>query len=330
MEEANDLYLGNHKLERIAQRLKEENEYVRTLKARVLQHLVANACNSQLMEILLDINNDPRRPAYKHYDVLSPGLRNRMPELTPEHSLSGANTIDSIKLYKLEAETTHTPYHLPSPSVLPIDLQDLDNPLGCMTPTHEDEYLSAMDSALDALPLPSIEPNRASNGNAVLDPNVDIRPRHWELPTSEDFAHHHPASVHNWLGRNQPQIAAEKERLKAQDKDGDKTSERGGRSPAPRATPTAATGSKRKAKDKIKKEDIPFENLDDEIGFDPAEEATLGSSKKRKNDDDAYRPKGGRSKGGGSKRKRDRESAGGEAEETSAKKVKKTVPEAED
>lgn len=29
MEEANNLFLGNHKLERIAQRLQEENEYVK-------------------------------------------------------------------------------------------------------------------------------------------------------------------------------------------------------------------------------------------------------------------------------------------------------------
>lgn len=281
------------------------------------------------MEILLDINNDSRRLANKHYNITSPSLRSRVPELTPDDSLSGQPSTSEVSLSKLESEVTHTALNLPSPSILPTDLQESDLGLpGYLTPTHEDEYLSVMDSALDALPLPSIEPHQASNGNAVLDPIVDIRPRHWDLPTAEDFAQTNPVSVHNWLGRHQPQIAAEKERLRLLDK-GDKDSERGAKSPVPgvMGTPATLTGTKRKAKDKIKKEDLPFEGLDDEIGFDPAEEAAYGSSKKRKNDDDAYRPKGGRSKSGGSKRKRDRESIGGEGDVSSAKKMKKAVVE---
>lgn len=287
--------------------------------------------DSQLMEILLDVNDDPRMLTSKHYDITSPSLRARRPELTPDGSHIARRTDPSIKLSDLERDVTHTVPDLPSPSVLPLDLHDTNFPLpGYMLSDREDEYVAAMDSALDALPLPSLDPDKASNGNAVLDPNVDIRPRHTDPPTSEDFAHENPVSVHNWLRRHQPASSSDKERekLKAPERDKDKDSERGGRSPAPGGTP-AATSAKRKAKDKVKKEDMPFEGLDDEIGFNPAEEAAaLGSNKKKKNDDDAYRPKGGRTKAS-AKRKRDRESAGGEGEGSSAKKIKKTGPEAE-
>lgn len=272
--------------------------------------------HSQLLEILADINDSHSLPAHKRYDVESGRLPAQI--LTPQTPGDHWKPEGGVSLASLEAAALHTVRQDVSPSLLPLDLQDLEHaPPGYITPTHEDEYLSIMDEALEALPLPNLDMPSKPIGNAVLDSNVDIRPRREELPTERDFAEQSSVSVYNWIRMHQPQVHAEKERKDDRAADSD----RGGKSPPPPAS--TAPNSKRKAKDKLKKEDVPFENLDDEIGFDAADEPTFGTSRnKRKKDDEAYRPKGGKSRQP-QKRKRERDEPGGADGDGISKKFRK-------
>lgn len=259
---------------------------------------------SQLLEILMDINNAKQVPPRYRFDVSTKNSPERSPRAyyrKPE----GAS--GEIKLHELEQNVAYTAYDLVAKDdTFPAELEDQEGhaPYGYLTPKHEEEYLAVIDNALDVIPLPS-----ASRPNTIIDPSVDLRPRHTSPPTERDFAVQHPVSVHNWLLRNKPQIKQEQ----------DQCSERG------EAGPTTGGGKKKGNKREKTKEDAPFDALDDEIGFDAASEEHFGKSKRKsKGDGDhTYRPKGGRSK---AKRKRDRGDEGdGEGKETKKYKSSATV-----
>ncbi|KAL9053729.1 MAG: hypothetical protein Q9162_004603 [Coniocarpon cinnabarinum] len=269
MEEANNLFLATHHLNEVAQRLQEQND--------------------QLLEIINDLNGSSKVPSKYRYDVALPADQTQQ-DTPPLKRSKREPSPAAIKLAELEREVSYT--YATELAALPNDLLDHEGnaPNGYLTPKHEEDYLGVIDNALDVIPLPS-----PSRPNTILDPSVDLRPRHTSPPTERDFATQNPVSVHNWLLRHKPLLKTD-----------DVTSERGDNGSTVGA-PTASTHSKKKSSASQRrertKEDAPFEGLDDEIGFD-ADEMMSKKRKRGADGDQTYRPKGGRSKA--AKRKRER------------------------
>ena len=101
---------------------------------------------SQILEILIDINEDPKTPTHLRWDL-------DRPSLYTEGLPCGKSLAD------FEKRVTHTAFSL-SPSfknILPPDLTDIDDhedpPPAYMTIEHEDEYLTALDMSLSAILL---------------------------------------------------------------------------------------------------------------------------------------------------------------------------------
>lgn len=257
------------------------------------------------MEILLDINESEDVAASKRIDLRATSSATATQALTPPTHGQRQRT-DGTSIAALEAGLAYTKRDQLPGAELPDDLRTDDTtlpPAGYLTPAHEDEYLATMDEALEALPLPSL--TGGATGHAVLDPNVDIRPRRHEPPTERDFAESCPVSVYQWLKTHVPSIHAEKENEKEKSRkeiimDSDREAGRPG-------TPAGGGSGGRRRGGRVKKEDVPFEQLDDEIGFDPsADDPPFGASGnggsgsgrrgRRGKDDEAYRPKGGKSR----------------------------------
>lgn len=214
---------------------------------------------SQLLDVLLEINDSKHTPANRRYDLTSPSSRpSHLPELPRGDSLNLPPPTKSLR--SLQNIAAHTPYDLVDTSVLPADLQaDSQGWPGFLPMDREEAYIHAAD---------------AKNANVLAVPDArsaDARtPKH--TLTERDFAIQNPVSVHNWLRKHQPQVFDGK----------DKESERGGKSPPP--------GRKKKPLAKPEPTDTVDEDGD-------ADSVAFGSAKaKRKREDDAYRPKGGHSR----------------------------------
>ncbi len=248
---------------------------------------------SQILDILIDVNESQRMPA-KHFELNSPLLSKLELNVFGEPRAAHQSTIPGLSLSSLSRQATHTPYSLPSPSILPADLLDLNNspPPAYLTPDEEEAYLTAIDTSLAAMPPTDNLPADVEIVQAIP------RPRDRTMPTEKDFAIHNPVSVHNWLRKYQPRV------FDGKDKDSE------------RAKSPAAKGKK---KDKMAKHDPLTEGLDDEFTHDlAAENGGIGSAKgKRKGEDDAYRPKGGHKRP--AKRKREVDDIEGKM----GKKIKK-------
>ena len=168
---------------------------------------------------------------------------------------------------------------------IPHDLTD-DAPSSYLSPVHEEEYLSAIDSYLDA-PHPDDQP-LPPRSSKIADRD---REREQQL--------RNPVSANNWLALHRPNVLL----------DHDATHEKTAKA-ARRSSPKVPSDTPATARSAVKKEKVsallakPEEELLDEDGFviGSALEEGGGTLKKRKRgqDDDAYRPKGGGSK----KRKR--------------------------
>ena len=242
----------------------------------------------------MDINNSRKVPAQYRFDVSNSVRPEDVETLKSQYPKTESRGGHSV-LDDLEPKVAYTAYdEALKEDRLPQELEDQDGhvPYGYITPKREEEYLAVIDNALDVIPLPSV-----SGLNTIIDPSVDLRPRHRSPPTERDFAIQHPVSVHNWLLHHKPQIKLEH----------DQYSERG-------EAGSTTNGAKKKGKREKTKEDAPFDALDEEIGFDASEEHFSKSKRKSKGDGDhTYRPKGGRSR---AKRKRDKGDEGdGDAKE---------------
>lgn len=161
-----------------------------------------------------------------------------------------------------------------------------ENRPGYLSPTHEEEYLLATDTALAD---PSVyDPNDHSGRPIRLETSHPI-------PTDKDLHLKNPDSVYNWLRKHQPQVFL-------QDKDAghhENLSERSS------AKPTG-TGRAGKRASHVGTS-TPGPKTDHEMEDDTTATAEQGTGKKGRGkhgeDDGAYRPKGGSSRP--AKRKRE-------------------------
>jgi hypothetical protein len=254
---------------------------------------------SQLLDLLLEANGSSRIPPHLRYDLrpetpsesavpgLEPDVASRR-DIDPSSARAALeeartelrNGLISVDSYRqLEAalggavgksmslsqlnRTLHTTLESLSEDQLPHDLAD-EAPAGYLSLEHEEDYLNALDAALEGRPIPDSHPIRSNE-------------------REKDMALRNPMSVYNWLRKHQPQVF-----LQDSDSSADK----------PVQKPAGTAKAPRRSNIVPKQET----EIIDEEGFllSGTHEAPLRS--KRKREDEPYRPKGGSSRP--SKRKR--------------------------
>ena len=276
---------------------------------------------SQLLDLLLDINESTKVLPHLRYDLRSPTPdASAVPALEPDVSPSGPSEIESTRaaleearqdLYTgqitpaafktMEAEfhailnrtnsltnlsrVQHTTPDIVAAAVMPKELLQ-EAPMGYMTPGHEDEYLSTLDTYLANLP-------------PEAPPMLPRPPRPTDREREKDMQLRNPVSVYNWLREYRPKVFLQDPRPEEKESVPEKVSsvsESAGHKASPK--PPSSSTSKRRPAAVPKQEVEPEpEILDDEgnviggAGIDPP--VPKG---KRKRDDDAYRPKGGSSR----------------------------------
>lgn len=288
--------------------------------------------NDQLLDLLLDINGSTKVLPHLRYDLRSPTPdASAVPALEPDLPPYGPSEIESARaaleeakqdLYtgqitpaafkNMEAELNailnrtnslsnlsrvpHTNLNIVSAEEIPKDLLQ-EAPISYMAPSHEDDFLSALDTYLANLPpkAPLMLPRPYRPTDREREKDAQIR---------------NPVSVYNWLREHRPKIfLQDPPRPEEKESVAEKVSsvsESGGPKASPK--PPASGAAKRRSTAASKQEVEPEpEILDDEgnviggAGIEPP-----APKSKRKRDDDAYRPKGGSSKA----RKRGKGSSG--------------------
>ena len=209
--------------------------------------------------------------------------------LNPTNSLSNLSRVQ------------HTALNIVSAEELPKDLLQ-EAPIGYMTPSHEDEYLSALDGYLANLPPEA--------------PLMLPRPfRPTDREREKDAQLRNPVSVYNWLREHRPKVFLQDPRPEEKEPAPEKASsvpESASHKASPKP-PSSGTAKRRSAAVPKQEVEPEPEILDDEgnviggAGIDPP-----APKSKRKRDDDAYRPKGGSSK----PRKRGKGSSGAAVRKT--------------
>ena len=281
------------------------------------------SCNyhSQLLDLLLDINNSAKVLPHLRYDLRSPTPdASAVPALEPDIAPYGPSEIESTRaaleeakqdLYTgqitpaafktMEAEfhailnrtnslsnlsrVQHTTLDIVSAEEMPKDLLQ-EAPIGYMIISHEDEFLSTLDTYLASLPpeAPPMLPRALKPTDREREKDAQIR---------------NPVSVYNWLREHKPKVFLQDPRPEERESIPEKlssVSESAGQKPSPKP-PSSSTVKRRSAAVPKQEVEPEPEILDDEgnviggVGIDaPAPKS------KRKRDDDAYRPKGGSSK----------------------------------
>ncbi|KAF2091969.1 hypothetical protein K490DRAFT_10242, partial [Saccharata proteae CBS 121410] len=297
MRVSNNYFRDEHKAVLLARRLQEQND--------------------QLMDLLLDLNEEPHIPINLRYDLSAPApSQSDVPSLVPDadtdhattkrklHEMRdqlAAGTLDAEEFGRLEAELAsklsavggkslaalleqvpHTHY---SPEQ-PVPEEALDE-MNYLSQGHEDEYLAALDNALGDTSM--YDP---------LDPSGrPIRYGERVIPSDKELQLRNPDSVYNWLRKHQPQVFLQ-----------DRENGDGGAEAAPAKPGKGRGGGKKKAAAEAAAAAAavtPVQqrmegDIDEEISFVPE----TGSGRGRRNkDDDAYRPKGGSNRA--TKRKRE-------------------------
>lgn len=264
--------------------------------------------NSQLLDLLLYINDSKRIPKHLQYDLRSPTPEaSAIPALEPDHSpcrihdANGARAaleeakvelatgqITPTTYQKLEAEllettnkpsrtltyldtTPHTTLASVVPNDLPSDL-DEDTPTGYLSPNHEHEFLSNLD-------------------NNLANATSDARPAHLfqqvrgnEKEKEKEAQLRNPVSVHNWLRKHHPSVFLQDEPNpeKVSPKHATKTSPK----------PSRESRSAKRSSTAPKQE----HELIDEEGYVIGGNLEVPPRNKRKREDEPYRPKGGSSR----------------------------------
>lgn len=261
--------------------------------------------NSQLLDLLLNVNESNRLPLHLRYDLRSPTPdASEVPALEPDlsphriHDANGArdaleeakvelttgqmtpNTYKLLEtdllaainkpkkiLARLDA-TPHTTLKSVMPHDLPSDLDD-DAPTGYFSPNHETEYLTTLDNTLASASIGS----RQISSSQLAKAN--------EREREKDSQLRNPVSVHNWLRKNQPQ-AFQDDIPPGWDKFPSRVSKVSPKSPVPpKSTKRLSAAPKQEQ-----------EVIDDE-GFLIGGNPEVLPRSKRKREDEPYRPKGG-------------------------------------
>jgi hypothetical protein len=270
------------------------------LMKRLIKSGLTNPSRSELLDLLLDINNSAQIPADKRFD-LSPGpLLPALPPLVSDEALREAaelNTPAGQAMYKdiramIEEKAAaaaasldgakppkslcHLLANVPHMSLLHPNFtpeafesitvpEGYTNPLTYLTPDQIDDYLFDVDASL---------------GNASAPPV----PTPQSQPTQEnrDLALRNPNSVYNWLRKNEPKVFL-------QDNEGSEKSS---------GKPGALRGAGKRASIPAPSRPDALEFVEEDgIGYDGSLTGASAKQGKRKRDDDdggTYHPKSGK------------------------------------
>ena len=321
MRDSNKFFDQEQHATRLARRLQEQNEYYSPLGSMRTQ-LLNRGFHSQLLDLLLDINESTKVLPHLRYDLRSPTPdASAVPALEPDLSPYGPSEIETTRaaleeakqdLYAgqitpaafktMEAEfhailnrtnslanlsrVQHTTPDIVSAAVMPKDLLQ-EAPIGYMTPSHEDEFLSALDTYL-------------ANLHPDAPPMLPRPYRPTDREREKDMQLRNPVSVYNWLREYRPKVFLQDPRPEEKESAPEKVSsvsESAGHKASPKPPSSSSTAKRRSAAVPKQETEPEPEILDDEgnviggAGIDaPAPKS------KRKREDDAYRPKGGSSK----------------------------------
>lgn len=264
-------------------------------------------CDSQLLDLLLDVNESNRIPPHVRYDLRSPTPDAlAVPALEPDRPPGGsydaiearaaledlkvdlttgqitprsyseleASLLDIMNKPKILAHldaTPHTTLESVLPDNLPSDL-DEDTPTGYLSPVHEDEFLSNLDVTLGDGPLDS--------GPVFPLPLAKTSARDKE----KDALLRNPVSVYNWLRKHHPQVFLQDE----------SSSDR----PAPKHAPKPSPKPSNPTKSSKRISAVPKQEQEilDEEGYLVEGNLDVPVKAKRKREDEPYRPKGGSSR----------------------------------
>ena len=179
----------------------------------------------------------------------------------------------------------HTTPNIVRAEEMPKDLLQ-EAPIAYMTPSHEDEFLSALDNYLTNLPpeAPLMLPRPFKPTDREREKDAQLR---------------NPVSVYNWLREHRPKTLTQDPRLEEKELALEKVSnvtEPVSHKASPKP-PSSGTAKRRPAAVPKQEVELEPEILDDEGNVIGGTGVDLPAPKnKRKRDDDAYRPKGGSSK----------------------------------
>lgn len=280
----------------------------------------ADCLSSQLLDLLLNVNDSSRVSFHLHYDLRSPTPDAAVvPELSPEQAPYTSEELESAHAALQEAKADlasgqidHAAYNDLEASVsvmtkqtqslarlsrlshsnlrsVPTDLvpEDLTeaSPTGYLSPSREEESLLNLDNYLD-------------NAPPDADPLPPKPPRLTDREREKDAQLHNPMSVYNWLSNHRPKELS--------DDDSNHLPEKPSKQ-ARKSPPKAAQGGGNKSSKRERPSSVaapkPEEGMLDEDGMlIRGGLGDIGSNqrkRKRGGEDEAYRPKGG-----GSKKKR--------------------------
>ncbi len=262
---------------------------------------------SQLLDLLLDVNNASRIPPQYRFDLAAsasqPSKDTKLgADGLPSNSYDAAAvqaTLEEAKVELATGDMTLEAYNqlemslsnqpqpqmttfesllsVPHTDKTPLESGDIpdfiltDTPPGYLSPAHEDDYLFNLDNTLNPTPI-------IPHQSATID---HPRPGEKGSPKDRDMAAKNPVSVYNWLRKNEPQVFL-------QDHEGN--FDKHIKAPNPKTVKRPSVAPKPEP-----------EVQEDEFGLLP--EITPSSRAKRKRDDEPYRPKGGSSRP--AKRKRE-------------------------
>ena len=249
--------------------------------------------NSQLLDLLLDINNSAQIPVDKRIDLSAEtAALNPIPPLVSSEDLATAAELSSPEGQALHSEirimveervaaknqskaskslahlmktTPHlsvkTP-NLPPELLAPLKIEEgQPAPLSYLTPSQIDDYLYDLDASIGAArPLPPTFPSHSQHDLALGNPN----------------------SVYHWLRRNEPKIFLQ---------DGEGSEKSSGK-------PGALRGAGKRASIPAPSKADALEIVEEDgIGYDTTlsqSAATTKGKRKRDEDDGGYHPKSGR------------------------------------
>ena len=258
---------------------------------------------SQLLDLLLDVNESKRIPQHLHYSLATPPPKSDIPDLQADGARQRADAERVLELFRkqlesgeilehdyeilvaelkntlrkagpvlslpnLERTVSHTSKDLLDENLLPEDIRDEEFST-YLDAAHEDTYLAALDATLDG-----------------VQPAVEAQP---PKPMLSEITLKNPVSIYNWLRVHKPDVFVQ-----------EGGAEKGGQEEKEtKANASSIAGIKREGRS-IKRPSVA-ELLDDDGNVIGGLADNAASKPKRKREDDAYRPKGG---GSSKKRKK--------------------------
>lgn len=290
--------------------------------------------SSQIMDLLVELNNCPQLSPEFRFDLNLPNASNGAPR--PVEDLSGttydaatakralkeaqselrAKEITPIEYKRLQESILHSKPFAPSKSYRDLSAKfpqisgrsynwepsfdQSDSSVGFILPRDEDQYIQDLDAFIAG---DSMEKRPNSYANIMKSEERSIE-------RDRDAALRNPVSVYNWLRKNQPGVFLQDKEIEIaaqQAANGSGPNEGGGKSSS-RVTGTSRASKRGSIQVTTVKQD-PEMYDEDGIALD-LRPVSSSRAKRKRDDDGAYRSKTGGSSGRSAKRKREEGSGG--------------------